>query len=533
MKKILQFTRLSRTIYGAILFAGLGLFLLPGEVSAATYYVDTTGNDSYTSAQAQSSSTPWRTISKTAGIAVSGDTVNIQSGTYTETVNINKYGAAGAEITFNGSGSPIIRGNVALAGSYNILNGVTISPPTGSFGGNAVSLGGQHNTLKNCLVTNYGACAGNQATAISLGGAYNTVEGCTVRDMNDIDVFHVFGHDQVIRNTYVTNINGVYESPSNPAPCGGYNHTDFFQTWGWPGSYCYNILVEGCTVTNSNCQLGNTEIAGGWPSGPSTGLHDITFRNNIFANIGASFFNGVPNTVWYNNVFYNSGTGGNGWTVILYNITDAYNSDGAQFKNNAFYAASTDIAKNIVNGEPGITIDHNYFGGAGGAAKFNGEDMGSNFINGGDPKFVSLTGLDFHVQSGSVLIDKGADLSSLFTTDKNGNTRSGAWDIGCYEYGSTQVSSVPVEPITFDLSQNYPNPFNPMTSIKYQIPKSSFVKISVYNILGVEVRTLVNEEQSVGSYEVKLDANGLSSGVYFYKIQAGEFVQSKKMLLTK
>jgi len=97
----------------------------------------------------------------------------------------------------------------------------------------------------------------------------------------------------------------------------------------------------------------------------------------------------------------------------------------------------------------------------------------------------------------------------------------------------TGLENVSDKPIAFSLSQNYPNPFNPTTSIKYQVPKSSFVKITVYNILGIEVITLVNEEQPAGSYDVKLDANGLSSGVYFYKIQAGEFMQSKKMLFTK
>ena len=89
------------------------------------------------------------------------------------------------------------------------------------------------------------------------------------------------------------------------------------------------------------------------------------------------------------------------------------------------------------------------------------------------------------------------------------------------------------KPVSFELSQNYPNPFNPSTVISYQLSVNSHVKLSIYNVLGIEVRTLVNEEKSVGNYEVKFDANELSSGIYFYKMQAGEFMQSKKMLLTK
>jgi len=87
------------------------------------------------------------------------------------------------------------------------------------------------------------------------------------------------------------------------------------------------------------------------------------------------------------------------------------------------------------------------------------------------------------------------------------------------------------------LSQNYPNPFNPTTKIKYQIPELSFVTLKVYDVLGSEIITLVNEEKPVGSYEVEFSAIGgaidLSSGIYFYRIKAGDFIQTKKMTLIK
>jgi hypothetical protein len=88
-------------------------------------------------------------------------------------------------------------------------------------------------------------------------------------------------------------------------------------------------------------------------------------------------------------------------------------------------------------------------------------------------------------------------------------------------------------PSQFILAQNYPNPFNPYTTIRFQVPNSSFVNLKVYDILGNEVATLVNEEKSTGSYEVEFDASGLSSGIYFYKLQAGSFVETKKMILMK
>ncbi len=88
-------------------------------------------------------------------------------------------------------------------------------------------------------------------------------------------------------------------------------------------------------------------------------------------------------------------------------------------------------------------------------------------------------------------------------------------------------------PNSFILNQNYPNPFNPSTKISYSIPLLSKVQIKVYDILGNEVETLVNEEKSVGSYDVIWNAKDLASGIYFYRINAGDFIQTKKMILLK
>ncbi|MHB8578863.1 MAG: T9SS type A sorting domain-containing protein [Ignavibacteriaceae bacterium] len=88
-------------------------------------------------------------------------------------------------------------------------------------------------------------------------------------------------------------------------------------------------------------------------------------------------------------------------------------------------------------------------------------------------------------------------------------------------------------PTNFALSQNYPNPFNPSTEIKYSIAKSGIVTLKVYNLLGQEVATLVNQEQKSGNYVVNFDASKLASGVYMYRIQAGDFSLTKKMTLLK
>ena len=90
-----------------------------------------------------------------------------------------------------------------------------------------------------------------------------------------------------------------------------------------------------------------------------------------------------------------------------------------------------------------------------------------------------------------------------------------------------------VQPLSYKLYQNYPNPFNPSTTISYQIPVPGKVTLKIYDILGREVTTLVNKEQKAGNYKVNFDASRLASGVYFYRIIAGDFVQTKKMILLK
>ena len=107
---------------------------------------------------------------------------------------------------------------------------------------------------------------------------------------------------------------------------------------------------------------------------------------------------------------------------------------------------------------------------------------------------------------------------------------------GSFEY-SDEIEVEVNGPLTFALEQNYPNPFNPSTTIHYSLPNKGNVEVIVYDVLGNEVATLVNEEKPAGSYEVEFSAKGgatnLSSGLYFYRIQAGSFVETKKMILMK
>ena len=103
---------------------------------------------------------------------------------------------------------------------------------------------------------------------------------------------------------------------------------------------------------------------------------------------------------------------------------------------------------------------------------------------------------------------------------------------GSFEY-SKEVEVNTKLPSQFALQQNYPNPFNPTTMISYQLPINSFVSLKVYDVLGKEIVTLVNELKEAGTHSANFDASIFSSGVYFYKLQAGSFLQIKKMLLIR
>jgi len=103
------------------------------------------------------------------------------------------------------------------------------------------------------------------------------------------------------------------------------------------------------------------------------------------------------------------------------------------------------------------------------------------------------------------------------------------------ELYTTSIEEIKLDliPKHFELFQNYPNPFNPSTLIKYSVPENGFVKLSVYNLVGEEVKLLISGQVDAGFYEIEFDATSLPSGIYFYKLQAGNYVETKKMVLLR
>lgn len=146
--------------------------------------------------------------------------------------------------------------------------------------------------------------------------------------------------------------------------------------------------------------------------------------------------------------------------------------------------------------------------------------------------FVSFDFGNNWANANSGLSDK--DIERVLITS-NGYLLCGTENEGIFmaNINPTTVDDINSTSLNYSLQQNYPNPFNPLTNIGYSIPQSSKATIKIFDVLGNEIETLVNEEKPAGKFEVKFDGRGLSSGIYFYQLKAGSFIQTKKMILLK
>ncbi len=155
---------------------------------------------------------------------------------------------------------------------------------------------------------------------------------------------------------------------------------------------------------------------------------------------------------------------------------------------------------------------------------------------------ISYTGINLNWTEQSFDVTQYVNAASQFKIRfrlySDGNTLGQGWWVDDIKFTNYCLATVGVlgntnTPKTFALEQNYPNPFNPVTSIKYQLPRAEKVSIKVFDILGKKVANLVNENKEPGYYEVSFDASNLASGLYFYRIEAGSFTDTKKMILVK
>jgi len=268
--------------------------------------------------------------------------------------------------------------------------------------------------------------------------------------------------------------------------------------------YGSNAIIENNTISHNSCELGGGGILGF--VGCSPYILGNTVKDNIAGGGGGGLcFQTTTSTVKSNLIQYNtSGAGAGIWSawsdqsVIDSNDILENNGDGIFCKEGSTPLINrNNICGNkgygVRNIDPSVTVN----------AKHNWWDHQS-----GPGGFGPGTG-----DSVSAFVDYDPWLTNPIT-----NVES--------EYDKAMATD-------FVLFQNYPNPFNPSTTISYSIPVNTHIALKVYNVLGKEVLTFINEEQEAGFYEINFDAAELSSGIYLYQLKTGDFIKTKKMILLK
>jgi hypothetical protein len=335
-----------------------------------------------------------------------------------------------------------------------------------------------------------------------------------------------------------------------------------------------DVVIDRCEFAENSSNI--TPALG--LSGGFKGLviSNTAFRQNAAGSrtSGLSFAGGTRGTV-FNSLFAGNHTGGGASVgaglsmggnceIEIMNCTFAFNiaasgsalsiRTGAKgritnsifWKNSGMYIALATVAS------AGGHLNMNYCSLQHGQDSISVSDSLSTLVWGsgnlsGDPLFKDSTGGDLHLSHGSPCIGAGIDSIKVEgvwerapLTDIEALPRPSPAgtrpDMGAFEdqlIVPVGVGSGPDRPSAFELKQNYPNPFNPSTTIRYGLPHRSNVSLTVFNTLGQQVAQIVNSAEEAGYHEVRFDGSGYSSGVYFYRIIAGGFVQTRKLLLLR
>ena len=276
---------------------------------------------------------------------------------------------------------------------------------------------------------------------------------------------------------------GVYLSTNNGANWNSVSN-------GLPSATINSIIINGTNIfagTYMNGVYRSTNNGGIWTYA-GTGLPNQII--NCLASSGTNIFAGTD-TAGTGGVYISTNNGGS-WSQTSLNNTNVY--------------GLTSYGSNLFAGTWSATI----------SGAFLSTNNGINWIN-------KNQGFNLNMGVASILFAN----NYLFA-----GTNQSVWRRSYTEaIGIKQISEQ--VPSKYSLEQNYPNPFNPSTNIRYELPKNSFVKIVVFDMLGREIETLVNEKQSAGTYEVTWDATKYPSSVYFYRLTTDGFSETKKMLMIK
>jgi subtilisin-like proprotein convertase family protein len=292
-------------------------------------------------------------------------------------------------------------------------------------------------------------------------------------------------------------------------------------TWQQINSGLYSYNIRCLCLSPNTFLLGGGEGTGVWLSGLPTG-------SNLFGgngNLGLPIQYGVP----IQNV------------TVIHSNPGPYNSPSSDYPIDKVSVTLQEINHPDIS-ELIVTLEHEgivdtlvYQPGISGAnflsTKF--KDDASLELSQGTPPFVGSFKPHNPLSVFNSLEATGEWILKITDQVPANDGIFEAWSISILSDLSSDVQDLNEIPSGFALFQNYPNPFNPSTKINYIIPTSEFVSLKIYDVLGNEVKTLVNEEKPAGTFETEFSGDGLSSGIYFYRLQSGSFIETKKMILLK
>jgi hypothetical protein len=487
--------------------------LLQGSVAQTTVYVSPTGNDTNPGTVDQ----PFKSISKGLTAVGTNGLVVLRGGVYllgSSKLSLTKTAQSGSFIkiwAYSGE-TPVLdcTGNtsdgISISGNYYHLKGIEQR----NAGHNGINISGNNNIIEDCVVHD------NQNTGLHLtssaapGPSNNLILNCDAYRNYDPPIG---GNADGFSAKWTVGPGNVFRG------CRAfYNSDDGWDLWMATGS----VLIDSCFAFRNGVDV--------WRSGSFDG------NGNGF-KLGGNFVSTphmVRNCVSFDNAA-NTGRGfdenNNTAGQILYNCTAFRNKgDNYHFKNTVD-SGQTHIIKNCISLEgvagisSGVQDKNSWQGFTVSAADFLSIDT-SGVAAPRHPDGSLRANAFLHLAPTSPMIDGGANVGLPYT--------GRAPDLGAFE--SSPMTGIgkqrDVAP-TFRLGQNYPNPFNPTTAINYQLSADSFVTLGVIDILGREVSSLVHAEQPAGSYRVEFNASTRTSGVYFARLQAGEFSKTIKLILAK
>lgn len=300
-----------------------------------------------------------------------------------------------------------------------------------------------------------------------------------------------------------------------------WHRTTYLYSFDLSGALLSRVVVPG-VFTNSIFKVsGKTIIAGFLQQDPGPSFsrngffmdaNDTTqysYGNNYYRVSGVSTIGGQVYAMLYR--WTPIGTDG---SIHRLDYLDINGMFGSNYTKDLYYHGGIPVPQNlgIAQAWNAATLDEGNFFGVGGTSILRGSQ-------------ISLDYSEIEKSELQVLNDITVDYSPMLAVGNSGVIlKTGEFITGVQNNNSINK---------YELNQNYPNPFNPVTKIKYQIAKTSDVSLKIYDISGREVQTLVNDNVSAGTHEAIFDGTKLSSGTYFYRIQTGEFTETKKMMLIK